>query len=97
MMTGGKMAIDDKTGVVQIEDNGKYVDSANKVIVLGNQIMLDRKNNSFLATRKPVMVLYSEKTSTYIAADTLFRVLEIRQPDQPIHHGQGYTPIRHGH
>lgn len=72
MMTGGKMAIDDKTGVVQIEDNGKYVDSANKVIVLGNQIMLDRKNNSFLATRKPVMVLYSEKDSTYIAADTLF-------------------------
>lgn len=72
MMTGNKMAMDDKNGIIQIEDNGKFVDSVNRVIVLGNQIILDRKNNSFLASRKPVMVLYRDNDSTYIAADTLF-------------------------
>jgi len=72
MMTGGKMAVDDKTGIIQIEDNGKLVDSVNKVIVLGNQILLDKKKNSFLASRKPVMIIYRDNDSTYISADTLF-------------------------
>ena len=34
--------------------------------------MLDKVKNSFLATRKPVMILYQGSDSTYIAADTLF-------------------------
>lgn len=72
LITGGKMAMDDKNGIIQIEDNGKLVDSVNRVIVLGNQIILDRKNNSFLASRKPVMIIYRDNDSTYISADTLF-------------------------
>lgn len=69
---GDKIASDEKTGIVQIEGNAKLVDSINKVTVLGNQVFIDTKLNSFLATRKPVMILYRDGDSTYIAADTLF-------------------------
>ncbi|MBU3714842.1 MAG: hypothetical protein FGM46_07830, partial [Ferruginibacter sp.] len=69
---GNKMAFDEKTGIIQIEGNGKVVDTEEKVIVLGNQILINKKNNSFLATRKPVMIFYKDRDSTYISADTLF-------------------------
>jgi lipopolysaccharide export system protein LptA len=71
-ISGNQVAIDEKTGMIQIEGNGKFVDSANNVIVLGNQLLVDRKNSTFLATRKPVMILYRNNDSTYISADTLF-------------------------
>ncbi|MEO6490522.1 MAG: OstA-like protein [Ferruginibacter sp.] len=71
-MSGDKIASDAKTGVIQIEGHGKLVDSTNSVIVLADQILLDRKKNSFLATRKPVMILFKNNDSTYIAADTLY-------------------------
>jgi lipopolysaccharide export system protein LptA len=71
-MVGGKMAYDEKTGILQIEENGKLVDSVNNVTVIANLILLDKFKNSFLATRKPVMILYRKNDSTYVAADTLF-------------------------
>jgi lipopolysaccharide assembly outer membrane protein LptD (OstA) len=71
-LTGGRIAFDEKSGVLQVEDNGKLVDSTNKVTVIGNQILLDKNKNSFLATRKPVMILYRGDDSTYVTADTLF-------------------------
>ncbi|MEO6538108.1 MAG: OstA-like protein, partial [Ferruginibacter sp.] len=71
-VTGGKLAYDEKSGVLQIEENGKVVDSVNKVTILGNQILIDKKTSSFLATRKPVMILYRDNDSTYVSADTLF-------------------------
>ncbi len=69
---GRKMAYEEKTGIIQVEGNGKFVDSVNRVIVLGDQLLIDKKNSTFLATRKPVMILYRDNDSTYIAADTLF-------------------------
>lgn len=71
-LTGGKIAFDEKSGILQVEENGKLVDSVNNVTVLGNQILLDKNKNSFLATRKPVMILYRGNDSTYVTADTLF-------------------------
>lgn len=67
-----KMAFDKKSGTLQMEGNAKLVDSVNNVTVIGNQIFIDTKLNSFLATRKPVMILYRDGDSTYIAGDTLF-------------------------
>lgn len=66
------MAMVDKTGDAQLEGNAIVKDSANGFIVTGNQIFLNKKNNSFLATRKPVMIIKQKDDSTYIAADTLF-------------------------
>lgn len=63
---------DDKTGIAVAEGNALFVDSTNNVTVLGNKLEVNRKENSFLATQKPVMILYRNNDSTYIAADTLF-------------------------
>lgn len=71
-VTGGRLAYDKKTGMLQVQDRGKIVDSANKVIMLGNNLWLDKPNKSFLGTDKPVMIIYRDNDSTYITADTLF-------------------------
>ena len=63
---------DDKTGIAVAEGNAKFVDTLNKVTVIGDRLEVNRKENSFLATRKPVMIFYDKGDSTYVAADTLF-------------------------
>ena len=70
--SGNRVVSDEQTGIVQIDGNGKFVDSVNKVTVIGGHLELSRKENSFLAYNKPVMILYKDNDSTYIAADTLF-------------------------
>ena len=66
------IAFDDKLGQAQLEGNAIIRDSASRLIITGNQIFLDKKNNSFLATKKPVLVIWQDKDTTYIAGDTLF-------------------------
>ena len=66
------MALDDKTGEAQLAGNAIIKDSANKFIVTGNEIFISKKNNSFLATKKPVMIYWEKKDTTYISGDTLF-------------------------
>ena len=66
------MAFDDKSGQVQMEGNAIIKDSTNKFIVTGGQIFMGRKNNSFLATKKPVLIFWEKKDTTYVAGDTLF-------------------------
>lgn len=84
LITGNKMAMDDKNGIIQIEERGKYVDSVNRIIVLGDQILHNKRNNTTLATRKPVMIIYRDNDSTYIAADTLFSGIKKRIPRDSI-------------
>ncbi len=71
-LSANKMAYDEKSGILQMEGQAKLVDSANKVTTLANNIFLNKKENSFLAYNKPVMIFYENNDSTYIAADTLF-------------------------
>lgn len=71
-VVGGKIAYDEKSGILQAEDNAKMVDSANNVTAIGGLLMVNKFENSFLATRKPVLIIYRNNDSTYIAADTLF-------------------------
>ena len=66
------MALDDKSGNAQLEGNAIVKDSANGFIVFANQIFLNKKNNSFLATRKPVLIIKQKEDSIYVAADTIF-------------------------
>ena len=70
--TADVMAYDKKSDVLQLEGNAKFVDSINNITILGGQIFADGKVKSFLATRKPVMIIYRDGDSTYMAADTLF-------------------------
>jgi len=66
------MAIDKKSGIAQLEGNAIVKDSANGFIALANQIFLNNKNNSFLATRKPVLIIKQKNDSIYVAADTIY-------------------------
>ncbi len=66
-------AYDEKTGIAQLEGNAVIKDSVNGYSVLGGQIYLNKNDNSFLATRKPILIFKGEAAdSTFIAADTLF-------------------------
>jgi lipopolysaccharide export system protein LptA len=67
-----KMIYEEKTGIMLMEGRAKVVDSANKVIMLGNNIEMNKKENSVLGYGKPVMILYDKNDSTYVSADTLF-------------------------
>ncbi len=70
-------AYDEKSGIAQLEGNAIIKDSLNGYTILGNQIYLDKNNNSFLATRKPVLIFKGEgNDSTFVAADTLFSGVE---------------------
>ena len=70
--TADNIALENKSGNAQLEGNAIIIDSANNFIVTANQIFLNKKNNSFLATRKPVLILKQKNDSAYIAADTIF-------------------------
>ncbi len=67
-----KIVSDEKTGIVLMEGNAKIVDSVNKITVLSQVIQMNKKENSFLATKKPVLIFYRDNDSTYVAGDTLF-------------------------
>jgi hypothetical protein len=49
-----------------------YVDTINHISVLSNQLYVNKKEGSFLATEKPLMILVQNGDSPYITADTLF-------------------------
>ena len=72
LYTANNMALDDKSGNAQLEGDAVIIDSANGFIVSGNQVFINKKNNSFLATRKPVLIIKQKNDSTYIAADTIY-------------------------
>ena len=77
-VTGKNIAYNDKEGVLQIENNGKIVDSANNITMLGNLLYLNKKNKTFLGTKKPIMIVYRGNDSTYITADTLYSGVQRR-------------------
>ena len=70
--TANNIAFDEKLGQTQFEGQAIIKDSANKFIITGNQIFSDKKNNSFLATKKPVLIIWEGKDTTYLSGDTLF-------------------------
>ena len=70
--TGDEIMNDDSTGTIQLRGNAIVIDSLNSTTILAGNIFVNKNNNSFLATRKPLMILKQEKDSIYITADTLF-------------------------
>ena len=72
LYSANNMALENKTGNAQLEGNAVIIDSAGGYTIIANQIFMNKKNNSFLATRKPVLILKQKNDSTYIAADTIF-------------------------
>lgn len=67
-----RMAMEGSTNNAQMEGNAIIIDTANNFVLLANQIYMNQVSNSFLATRKPVLIVIDKQDSTYIAADTIF-------------------------
>ena len=71
-VTGQTIKSDDSTGITQIFGRGIIVDTANNTTVIADTIFYNKKNESFLAFAKPLMIVEQENDSIFIAADTLF-------------------------
>ena len=71
-VTGTTIISDDSSGITQIYGRGIIVDTANKTTVIADTIFFNKKNESFLAFAKPLMIVEQEQDSIFIAADTLF-------------------------
>lgn len=67
-----EMAFDDKEGLAQFRGNVVYVDTANGISVLSNQLYANKKESSFLATQNPLLILKQETDSLFVTADTLY-------------------------
>lgn len=67
-----RIAIDDSTGVSQAEGNAIIIDSVQGTTILAGRIFRNNKTESFLATRKPLMIIKQDEDSIYVSADTLF-------------------------
>jgi len=72
LYSANSMALESTSGNAQLEGNAVIIDSAGGFNIIANQIFINKKNNSFLATRKPVLILKQKDDSTYIAADTIY-------------------------
>ena len=71
-ITGDIVEFDDSTGQSIATGNAIYNDTLQGITVMGNYLISNRKQNTFLATQKPILILKQDKDSIYIAADTLF-------------------------
>ncbi len=71
-VTGQTIKSDDSTGITQIFGRGIIIDTANKTTVLADTIFFNKKNESFLAFAKPLMIIEQDQDSIFVAADTLF-------------------------
>ncbi len=67
-----EVANNDSTGFGEARGNVIYRDTAQGVSILADNLKSNRKQNSFLATIHPVMIIKQEQDSIFIAADTLF-------------------------
>lgn len=62
----------DSTGMSIARGNAIIVDTAQGMTIIGGEIIRNNKTESFLASRKPLMIIEQDNDSIYIAADTLF-------------------------
>jgi lipopolysaccharide export system protein LptA len=70
--TATTVFIKDSTGQILLKDNAVIRDTAEGRTIIGGEIIIDKKTEAFLATRKPVMIIKQDNDSIYISADTLF-------------------------
>ncbi|MCC7401216.1 MAG: OstA family protein [Chitinophagaceae bacterium] len=71
-VTGEQVNNNDSTGMIYITGRGVMIDSSEGRSVYGEEITINKKTNTFLATRKPLMIIKQNNDSIYITGDTLF-------------------------
>ncbi|MBS1622033.1 MAG: OstA family protein [Bacteroidetes bacterium] len=71
-VTGENVNNDDSTGIIHITGKGIMIDTVAGRSVFGDEITINKKANTFLATQKPLIIIKQENDSVYITGDTLF-------------------------
>ncbi|PZX65654.1 OstA-like protein [Hydrotalea sandarakina] len=71
--TADYMAFNDSTGIGEFQGNAVYrsKDSTGGYDIIANKIKTNRKEDAFLATEQPILLIKQEKDSIYVGADTL--------------------------
>lgn len=74
VFTADDMAFDDSTGLGEFRGNAVYrsKDTAQGFDMIANNIRTNKKNNSMVATQKPLLLIKQGADTIYIAADTLY-------------------------
>ena len=69
-----KTAIDEVSGLSEYQGNAVYrsKDTVGGYDLIAGNIKINKKTNSFLATKKPILLIKQEKDTIYISADTLY-------------------------
>jgi len=71
LITGRDVHVDDSTGISTADGNADYRDTAQGIRLIADHMISDRKKNTFLATKHPMMIIKQDKDSLYVTADTL--------------------------
>lgn len=71
-ITGDQVNNNDSTGMIHITGKGAMIDTSEGRSVFGDEILINKKTNTFLATKKPLLIIKQENDSIYISMDTLF-------------------------
>ncbi|MBY0346999.1 MAG: hypothetical protein K2W79_01965 [Hydrotalea flava] len=71
--TSDYMAFNDSTGLGEFQGNAVYrsKDSIGGYDIIANNIKTNKKEDAFLATEQPILLIKQEKDSIYVGADTL--------------------------
>jgi lipopolysaccharide export system protein LptA len=67
---GDDVNVDDSTGINTADGNADYRDTAQGVRLIADHMISNSKKNTFLATKRPMMIIRQDKDSLYITADT---------------------------
>ncbi len=69
-----KTALDETTGLSEYQGNAVYrsKDTVGGYDLIAGNIKINKKTNSFLATKKPLLLIKQPKDTLYITADTLY-------------------------
>ncbi len=63
---------DDSLGITQFTGNAIMIDTAEHRTIIAGEIYLNKEQESFLATKRPLMILKQDEDSIFVTADTLF-------------------------
>jgi lipopolysaccharide export system protein LptA len=70
LITGDDVNVDDSTGINTADGNADYRDTSQGVRLIADHMVSNRKKNTFLATKRPMMIIKQDHDSLYMTADT---------------------------
>ena len=63
---------DDSTGISTAQGNAIFIDTVQNLTLISNLMVANKKNNTFFATQKPLIILKQDEDSIYITGDTVY-------------------------